>query len=414
MNKLLFIALIFPNIALTQWTEIYEIDHVSCLKDLVFVTDSIGFVVAKDLILKTETAGNSWEADTSFKGSFEFVDFASTDSGVICCNPSEGGEILFTNNLGSSWLTNLNDEPEPLDRIDFIQNGKMYGLLGSTTGFPHVILGTDNFDFYQHDSYFGLGTPYDIQFTTEDTGFVCGYLMDEVYSSLYKSIDGGETWQTDEGKYGPVYEIEFPSSRIGYGIGIENHVWKSVDYGETWGLIDIEYPENSAFGFLEFVNDSVGFCVRVKTTFEPDYAVESTIVKTSDGGLSWIKTDFPVDHSNFSRIYCLNSDTCFVLTCDKIYKTTNGGGIDTSDLAVSIVIPNDILIYPNPTTGIVSIFGVNSYFEMPQLVNLFGEKIYYDILNSEGETITINLASLPSGIYYLLNSKNQSTKILKI
>ncbi|HRH54624.1 MAG TPA: T9SS type A sorting domain-containing protein, partial [Chitinophagales bacterium] len=105
---------------------------------------------------------------------------------------------------------------------------------------------------------------------------------------------------------------------------------------------------------------------------------------------------------------------CFVLTCDKIYKTTNGGGIDTSDLAVSIVIPNDILIYPNPTTGIVSIFGVNSYFEMPQLVNLFGEKIYYDILNSEGETITINLASLPSGIYYLLNSKNQSTKILKI
>lgn len=65
--------------------------------------------------------------------------------------------------------------------------------------------------------------PYDIDFINDNIGFVCGRLGPTA-SSVFKTIDGGYTWYTNENMIGPVFEMSFPSLNVGYGIGDEAKV----------------------------------------------------------------------------------------------------------------------------------------------------------------------------------------------
>ena len=79
------------------------------------------------------------------------------------------------------------------------------------------------------------------------------------------------------------------------------------------------------------------------------------------------------------------------------------------------IIKNEILLFPNPTTGIVNImlWGGNSTIQLT-VTNLLGEiKIRTEIPeNLNQSSYTLNLSQLPSGVYFIeLFDKNQSSKL---
>ena len=110
---IVIIVLIFGHFnVFGQWTLQYEIDHIGCLEEIEFTTSSSGFVVANDLIGSTINSGETWEINSILTGSFKIIDFINRDTGLICCYPDFGTDILLTMNGGDTWdfpPSNIND-----------------------------------------------------------------------------------------------------------------------------------------------------------------------------------------------------------------------------------------------------------------------------------------------------------------
>jgi hypothetical protein len=76
-------------------------------------------------------------------------------------------------------------------------------------------------------------------FLSENLGFVAGD------NGIYKSIDGGETWNIVYENYDDyIVDIYFPHHSRGYAVGYNGLFLKSVDGGESWFKKDVGTEEH--------------------------------------------------------------------------------------------------------------------------------------------------------------------------
>ena len=80
----------------SQWYLLNEVEHVGCLNDIDFTNSNNGYLVADNLIGITNNAGLDWVLDTSILGNFRVVDFINLDTGMVCCDPASGADVLIT------------------------------------------------------------------------------------------------------------------------------------------------------------------------------------------------------------------------------------------------------------------------------------------------------------------------------
>jgi len=158
---------------------------------------------------------------------------------------------------------------------------------------------------------------------------VNGWLIDS--SHLYRTLDGGNTWNEDEinlntSNYSLFEIIAFadvqyiiarPSTAILYElIGSTSMIYKSMDMGTTWSMQESQF-DGKILG-THFLDKSNGY-VTVEKFISVD---ESTIIlySTIDGGHSWKSENLPfIDRSK--GIFFFNPDTGFVGN----YQTKDGG-----------------------------------------------------------------------------------------
>lgn len=243
--------------------------------------------------------------------------------------------------------------------------------------------------------------PFDIDFLTNEIGFVCGRLEAAEGTTVFKTIDGGYNWYTNENMYGPVIEMTFPSINIGYGIGDESRIWKTIDSGESWNMLTFDFDGydivdgNLILRNVYFFNDTIGY-LEVGFIY-PDFTEGIFIYRTNDGGNIWYKTE--INHDEFdgiNSIWCTSADTRYAVGCLEVYKTTNGGGIDSTTSIKTIDKQNGYVMFPNPSNNSITI-----NFELPQQMiqintfNYLGEEIdlYFDLSNKA------DISTLPNGIY---------------
>lgn len=388
-----------------QWYKVANINH-GCQADIAFADSLHGFIVATSMVdspgtvMHTDDGGNSWTNDTTFAGRFNNVTFVTPDTGYICCNPSIGGEILYTYDKGMTWTPNESDAVVSFELVSFTDVAEAVGIymLGTAINSTRLI---ENFELYGFDQVISFGNiPWDIEFPDPDTGYLCG----EIYSDYvtlwgygtYKTVDGAESWYTTENMYGPIFYISFPSTQVGYGVGFEHKLWKTDDYGESWYLLEFDFGED--LGNLFFSSDSVGYLTNANTNYK--------ILRTTNGGLSWIGTEFTSAPSyGIEKVYCVNDTVCFALTCDEIYKTTNGGGIGVpiaSNISKIVNIP--FFLSPNPACRTIKI-NYNIKAEIYHIIttNYLGEKINITFNTSpadSGESMLADISHLPPGIYF--------------
>lgn len=412
----LILFMILQRSCFSQWELIYENDDVGCLRDMVFTNSIDGFIVGgQKHIITTTNAGATWDIDSTYNGSdFRIIDFIDQDTGLICCHPFSGdGNVLITHDGGASWYAPTLDNSVNFADMELVPEGNViYAAITGSFGYSFI-----SEDYYSNNIWSTIVDPavniWTITFLNADTGYLTGeFISDIAEVTIYKTFDGGYSWYTNENMYGPLYSITFPSDSVGYGLGYESRVWKTKDFGESWSMLPYDfggyeyYDLDLGISGIYFFNDTIGY---IKATYNDLGKVD--ILRTNDGGNSWYPTS--INDPNFNdmgQFVCTGFDTCYAISCYKIYKTTNGGGIDTTTSVINENHHSDFNISPNPATDYIKLY----FLKNIHLENIYSYNLYGQVVSVEfNESGIADITNLNSGIYFTLISTSTGTQVKK-
>jgi photosystem II stability/assembly factor-like uncharacterized protein len=151
-----------------------------------------------------------------------------------------------------------------------------------------------------------------IFFLNVDTGFI----LSNYPAYIYKTIDGGQTWNRVTDIYYSILEaVDFINDTIGFAGG-NSPILKTTDGGDSW--VEIESPI-SLYHDILFINDSIGFAVSHGDTNY--YNTIGHLIETRDGGNTWKEV-------NLSYSFSLNA---LSYNDNKIFIACNEGQIISSD-----------------------------------------------------------------------------------
>ena len=406
MNKLTF--LLFSALLLNFNTDsawyLQSSGTTQTLNSVYFTSSNTGYAVGNNgVILKTTDKGAAWNTmvsgTTSNLNSVRFID---EQHGFVV------GDNVFlkTNNGGATWVLNTTSLNYSVKSVFFVNQNTGFAAGGNGTISKTTNGGTSWSAF--------LAEPYamftSLYFTNLSTGFVVG-----LTGKYLKTTDGGNSWFT---KYADAsknyYTVQFVDENTGYIVGgwVNSTVMKSVNSGDNW----INLFSN-AFGVRlysgSFINAENGYvCGRY-----------GTILRTSDGGSSWINETSGTSAFLYG-IHYLNDQTAYAVgDGGTILSTVSVIGIHQ----ISSNIPSEFSLsqnYPNPfnpTTKIkfsIPLVGV-AYMRPVQMIvyDALGRKVT-ELVNHELSPgtyeVDFDAGNLSSGTYFYRLEAGDFIKTMKM
>lgn len=226
--------------------------------------------------------------------------------------------------------------------------------------------------------------------------------------NLYKSTDGGVNWKTVQtGVYQTITDMWFVDSLTGFMNG--SQILMTNDGGETWihrttpkltnyctPLLNATFDEcgdnwptsdyaNTFSTCKYYINNSQRIikasnsCSKEDTVYDNTpcylsdlsfidsvygYAVGAgaTILKTTDGGSSWVNVYSKGEHLDFKKTFFFNNSIGYILCTEGVYKTTDGGktwknssnGIDSDWQKSAINSSNFNICFLDADIGVIS------------------------------------------------------------
>jgi len=150
---------------------------------------------------------------------------------------------------------------------------------------------------------------------------------------LFKSTDGGATWQSVDGfRNEVVYSISFdPREHRTIWVATYGYIYKSEDGGLTW-QVKLDAQKNNR-GFFSLVIDPLNSTtIYVGTTGLDGSNNYARVYKTADGGATWQQTSLRADHSVVDlAINPQNTQEIWAVTGPRvagngsIYRSRDGG-----------------------------------------------------------------------------------------
>ncbi len=146
---------------------------------------------------------------------------------------------------------------------------------------------------------------YSLYFINENTGWAAG-------NYIYKTTDGGNTWDEIYNPSETIYDIYFISSLTGWAVGWNGLIIKTTDGGDTWETLDSETTDN--LESVYFISSLTGWATG-----------ECGILKTTDGGESWVN-QFPIEleYVSINSVYFIDENNGWAAGFN-ILRTTDGG-----------------------------------------------------------------------------------------
>ena len=328
-------------------------------------------------IWKTTTSGSTWTKQTSTEFNdptsyTDFVHFWDANNGVAV-GDTVGNyfEIYYTSDGGTSWTPATS--PTATDEYSYFNRYTVSGnsvWFGTTNG--RIFRSVDKgLNWTVSTAPAGTDFAQD-RFTFSDTnkGLLAKYTLDQP-TVLYSTNDGGANWtlvtssgtiSKDHIAYIPLTSIVVSSQEKNTSNGGNSGSSYSTDDGVTWTTID----SGIFHGELAFLNSSFGF----------------------SAGLN------------------------FDATTGGIYKFS-GIPLKTDSFDTN----NQIVVYPNPTNGLLQINSKISLIKEATVFDLLGEKVYTSKFSTLNNNINLDLKTLQTGIYTLKvtsnTGKTENIKIIK-
>ncbi len=338
----------------------------------------------------------------------------------------DGGTLLMSTDLGNSFTTIALDSFEDIHAIYFFNplNGIM--LLGSdfmkstdgglTWNFISEVPGNAKaFHFISPDAGF-VACDDGEAYSTNDGGMTWNFLetgaTERLEAVFFNNINDGyfggrnqTSLHTDNGGQsftqnvipanGDVKDIQFVNPTTGFTCGDNGEVLFTSDGGATW-IAQITPDNGPDMNALHFTDEMNGWCT----------GEGGTIFHTTDGGNSWFN-DISNTTDEISNIHLFDNFHGFAVG-------DNGRILRLGDLATAVneVIPGkkeELIIYPNPSSGI---FNINSpeftTADILSITDITGKEVFRSgILKENMQFNAGNLALVP-GIYFCrIESKSQ-------
>jgi len=344
---ILFLIIDFKSFAQSGWT-IQQSKTKEGLYSVFFSNTENGYAVGnRGTILKTNNGGVQWIADTvqdngNFTSLFSIKNMTYVVGRGFLTTPKThlgGGLIFKTKDMMANWSVTKTDYGEYLNylySIYFVNSDTGY-IVGQCGLILKTIDGGENWIvkslLRQDEEQYDLKSVY---FINANTGYAVG---GKNKGMILKTIDGGETWIKKSCKSNQTLNSTFfINSKIGYAVGGtpfgENGIiLKTIDAGEGW--IEQTYPKLDKEKYeLEsiFFNDSatgyaVGGSVIIDTVKNLMHVskVDGLILKTNDGGKTWIRQNSGVDKVLLSVFFTDYNNGYIVGDGGVILKTMTGG-----------------------------------------------------------------------------------------
>ena len=261
----------------------------SDIKGVYLVNENIAYAVGwgsqsknePSMLLKSTNGGGDWnflvqeENNRTYENLFD-VYFKDENNGIAVGGAVLGSVILRTSDGGINWLK--------LEAPFGSQLNSVYGIGDEIwiAGYEGFICYSPDFgNTWDYETPIVNSTLYNLQFPTSQIGYATGF-----NGSMLKTTDGGKNWKSSYVSVDftslNIKDMFFINENVGYTASSYRMVSKTTDGGLTWTAI---IPDtNSAYvvsSGLYFLNENLGFVVgRVSPN-------EDIIYKTTDGGLSW-------------------------------------------------------------------------------------------------------------------------------
>jgi photosystem II stability/assembly factor-like uncharacterized protein len=325
-----------------------------------------------------------------------------------------GTEILKTTNGGENWSVEQYLEQDVFLRgIYFLDSLK--GFAGGEPGkFVQTEDGGMNWEPVSIDSgIFSQFPVIDFKFYNQLYGYACGGRIDW-QGVIWRTTNGGETWQSEGVGPEPIYAIHFFDSLNVIGVGGDYEygasVIRSYNAGESWS-----YEELGIFGA------STALSFRTLTEAWAPLSFSHTIMSSFNSGITWTDTS-TVDSSSLYDIVFTDSLTGYAVGEEGVivkYKYQYPDFVN--DEASSIV--NDFVLYQNfpnpfnPSTTINYYLSESGQVSV-KIYNLLGTHIatlVEDYKSSGNHSVVWKAENEPSGVYYFqlnVNGKLATRKMV--
>lgn len=404
LHFLLLLSLTFSAAHAQWWTPQasgtnQSLNDVSCLTsaDVVVVGDA-------GTILKTTDGGASWSPrNAGISQSLHRVQFLDGVHGFVV---GDDGTLLKTGDGGESWSAVNSGTTEDLYGL-FVLNESVWYVSGSNGTIRKTEDGGASFSTL----------PFPVTASVVRLQFLdanVGYAMAE---GLYKTTDGGATWELKYDLPYPGIEFATPfyfiSANVGFVADFYGTVYRTTDGGDIfsffssmgYGPLDVFASNDSSIWGLNNAVTLCGcdsFCIQ-KSDLAPDEQLAS-VENCELGG---------ENTGRFQAIRFANTTTGYVVGRNgKIFKNSTGM---MEPLATESFGRQTISVYPNPSAGHFTIaLGQGKAASMQiEMTDALGKIVY--TTSAIGQEATVDTSRLAKGLYFLsvtLQGRKHTEKVI--
>lgn len=369
---------------------------------------------------------------------------------------SDSGKIYHTPDGGENWILQYANDSLTIVDLFFLNEQFGWGAAISTDHEPYgsFQLTTTNGGVSWNSEYFRLGEVFIKSFYYLDTltGFVVGSPR-----IFHKTIDGGLNWNAvnlDSSVVSgfPPYKIKFYSENYGYACGglwdNVGVVWRTNDRGESWSTVVSTLTSEPLYDIQFF--DSLNVLV---IGGDPEWGASQVV--TTDGGETWVYTSlgifwYPVDVGfrtsnegwmpmSILRLFLfttdygnnwteINTPDSSIITHICFTDSAHGFAVGTEGVIIKYIYENPTVI-AQTTESIPSSFSLNQNYPNPfnprttisysipvqgfvklAVYNILGEEIAILVNNDQKAgkyEVDFNSAGFTSGVYlYRIETAN--------
>ena len=321
-NKNLIVVFLFPFILFGQGGWEYQNFSPGNLKFVCFVDSLTGWAVGDEELIQTTDGGKSWKYQEISNPKWEHKNsilFKNRNLGWVV-----GVEIYNTNDGGEHWSKQERGTSQNRNfelRSVFFYNER----IGWASGDSSLILRTTDGGLnWQSQS---VGGKFDIVSSIYFIDSLRGWAVKE--KEILQSTNSGESWNkiyTVNVNY--LNSIFFLDSLNGWTAGYGGVIFSTTDGGKNWySSVVVDY-QDLHFSSVYFLDLNNGFIVgSYQDSFFKEYPL---LFKTTDNGKNWTSPNFNYDPSEvldvcFSSIIFTNNKTGWIVGCNSLIYTTNGG-----------------------------------------------------------------------------------------